>query len=78
MNESVKKIPFNKKIKATLDDYVSNDMFGPVEAIAAAVDKFMLKRLFEERRFLRTINRNNKTTEPIHICNLLKLQIDID
>ena len=44
--------PIHKKIMATRDDYVNNDMFGQDEAIAAAVDKrkFLLKRLLEDQR----------------------------
>ena len=39
----------HKKIMATRDDYVNNNMFDPDEAIAAAVKKrkFLLKRLLE-------------------------------
>ena len=38
-----------RKIMATRDDYVNNNMFDPDEVIAAAVDKrkFLLKRLLE-------------------------------
>ena len=44
--------PFHKKIMATRDDYVNNDMFDQDEAIAAAVKKrkFLLKRLLEDQR----------------------------
>ena len=43
--------PTHKKITATRDDYVNNDMFDPDEAIAVAVDKrkFLLKRLLEDQ-----------------------------
>ena len=54
MNESVKKDPIHRKIMATRDDYVNNNMFDPDKAIAAAVKKrkFLLKRLLEDlRRF---------------------------
>ena len=54
MDESVKKDPIHKKIMATRDDYVNNNMFDPDEAIAAAVKKrkFLLKRLLQDlRRF---------------------------
>ena len=46
-----KKDPIHKKIMATRDDYVNNDMFDQDEAIAAAVDKrkFLLKRLLEDQ-----------------------------
>ena len=53
--KALKKEPIHKKIMATRDDYVNNDMFDPDEAIAAAVDKrkFLLKRLLEDQgRFL--------------------------
>ena len=52
--KALKKDPIHKKIMATRDDYVNNDMFDPDEAIAAAVKKrkFLLKRLLEgQRRF---------------------------
>ena len=52
--KALRKDPIHKKIMATRDDYVNNDMFDQDEAIAAAVDKrkFLLKRLLEdERRF---------------------------
>ena len=50
MDESVKKEPVHKKIMATPDDYVDNDMFGQDEAMTVAVDKrkFLLKRLLED------------------------------
>ena len=50
--KALKKDPIHKKIMATRDDYVNNDMFDPDEAIAAAVDKrkFLLKRLLEDQR----------------------------
>ena len=46
------KDPIHKKIMATRDDYVNNDMFDQDEAIAAAVEKrkFLLKRLLEDQR----------------------------
>ena len=51
MDESTKKDPIHKKIMATRDEYVNNDMFDQDEAIAAAVDKrkFLLKRLLEDQ-----------------------------
>ena len=47
--KALKKDPIHKKIMATRDDYVNNNMFDPDEAIAAAVNKrkFLLKRLLE-------------------------------
>ena len=47
--KALKKDPIHKKIMATRDDYVNNNMFDPNEAIAAAVKKrkFLLKRLLE-------------------------------
>ena len=51
----LKKDPIHKKIMASRDDYVNNDMFDQDEAIAAAVDKrkFLLKRPLEDQgRFL--------------------------
>ena len=47
--KALKRDPIHKKIMATRDDYVNNNMFDPDEAIAAAVKKrkFLLKRLFE-------------------------------
>ena len=47
--KALKKDPVHKKIMATRDDYVNNNMFDPHEAIAAAVNKrkFLLKRLLE-------------------------------
>ena len=53
--KALKKDPIHKKIMATRDDYVNNNMFDPDEAIAAAVKKrkFLLKRLLEgQGRFL--------------------------
>ena len=55
--KALKKDPIHKKIMATRDDYVNNDMFDPDEAMAAAVDnrKFLLKRLLEDQgRFSRS------------------------
>ena len=48
---ALKKDPIHKKIIATRDDYVNNDMFDPDEATAAAVDKrkCLLKRLLEDQ-----------------------------
>ena len=50
--KALRKAPIHKKIMATRDDYVNNDMFDQDEAIAAAVDKrkFLLKRLLEDQR----------------------------
>ena len=50
--KTLRKDPIHKKIMATRDDYVNNDMFDQDEAIAAAVDKrtFLLKRLLEDQR----------------------------
>ena len=47
----LKKDPIHKKIMATRDDYVNNDIFDQDEAISAAVDKrkFLLKRLLEDQ-----------------------------
>ena len=47
--KALKKDPIYKKIMATRDDYVNNNMFDPDEAIAAFVKKrkFLLKRLLE-------------------------------
>ena len=49
--KALKKDPIHKKIMATRDDYVNNDIFDPDEAIAAALDKrkFLLKRLLEDQ-----------------------------
>ena len=49
--EALKKYPIHKKIMATRDNYVNNNMFDPDEAIATAVKKrkFLLKRLLEDR-----------------------------
>ena len=48
--KALKKDPIHKKIMATRDDYVKNNMFDPDEAIAAAVKrKFLLKRLLEDQ-----------------------------
>ena len=48
--KALKKDPIHKKILATRDDYVNNNMFDPDEAIAAAVKKrkFLLKLLLED------------------------------
>ena len=47
--KALRKDPIHKKIMATRDDYVNNNMFDQDEAIAAAVKKrkFLLKRLLE-------------------------------
>ena len=47
--KALRKDPIHKKIMATRDDYVNNNMFDPDKAIAAAVKKrkFLLKRLLE-------------------------------
>ena len=49
--KALRKDPIHKKVMATRDDYVNNDMFDQDEAIAAAVDqrKFLLKRLLEDQ-----------------------------
>ena len=49
--KALRKDPIHKKIMATRDDYLNNDMFDQDEAIAAAVDKrkFLLKRLLEDQ-----------------------------
>ena len=49
---ALRKDPIHKKIMATRDDYVNNDMFDQDEAIAAAVKKrkFLLERLLEDQR----------------------------
>ena len=49
--KALKKDPIHKKIMATREDYVNNNMFDPDEAIAAAVKKriFLLKRLLEHQ-----------------------------
>ena len=49
--KALKKDPIHKKIMATRDDYVNNNMFDPDEAIAAAVKKrkFLLKQLLEDQ-----------------------------
>ena len=49
--KALKKDPIHKKIMATRDDYVNNDMFDQDEAIAAAAGKrkFLLKRLLEDQ-----------------------------
>ena len=48
--KALKKDPIHKKIMATRDDYVNNNMFDPDEAIAAAVKrKFLLKRPLEDQ-----------------------------
>ena len=49
--KALKKDPIHKKIMATRDEYVNNNMFDPDEAIAAAVKKrkFLLKRLLEDQ-----------------------------
>ena len=50
--KALRKDPIHKKIMATRDEYVNNDMFDQDEAIAAAVDKrkFLLKLLLEDQR----------------------------
>ena len=49
--KALKKDPIHKKIMATGDDYVNNNMFDPDEAMAAAIEKtkFLLKRLLEDQ-----------------------------
>ena len=49
--KALKKDLIHKKIMATREDYLNNDMFDPDEAVAAAVDKrkFLLKRLLEDQ-----------------------------
>ena len=49
--KAFKKDPIHKKIMATRDDYVNNNMFDQDEAIAAAVKKrkFLLKWLLEDQ-----------------------------
>ena len=46
-----KRDPIHRKIMATRDNYVNDDMFYPDEATAGAVDKrkFLLKRLLENQ-----------------------------
>ena len=68
--KALKKDPIHKKIMATRDDYVDNNMFDPDKAIAAAVKKktFFAERAFRRSRtFSRTMNPS--TTEPkINYC----------
>ena len=49
--KALRKDPIPKKIMATREDYVNNDMFDQDEAIAATVGKrkFLLKRLLEDQ-----------------------------
>ena len=49
--KALKKDPTHKKIMATRDDYVNNNMFDQDENTAAAVKKrqFLLKRLLEDQ-----------------------------
>ena len=49
--KTLKKDPIHKKIMATRDDYVNNNMFDLDEALAAAVKKrkFLVKRLSEHQ-----------------------------
>ena len=49
--KALKKDPIHKKIMATRDNYLNNNMLDPDEAIAAAVKKrkFLLKRLLEDQ-----------------------------
>ena len=49
--KALKKDLIHKKVMATQDDYVNNDMFDLDEAIATAVNKrkFLLKRLLEHQ-----------------------------
>ena len=49
--KALKKDPIHKKIMATRDEYVNNNMFDPDEAIAAAVKKrkFLLKWLLDDQ-----------------------------
>ena len=49
--KALKKDLIHKKIMATQEDYVNNNMFDPDEAIVAAVKKrkFLLKRLLEDQ-----------------------------
>ena len=49
--KAFKKDPIHKKIMATRDDYVNNNMFDSDGAIAAAVKKrkFLLKRPLEDQ-----------------------------
>ena len=47
----LKKDPVHKKIMATKDAFVNEDMFDPDEALSAAIDKrkFLLKQILENR-----------------------------
>ena len=47
--KALRKDPIHKKIMATRDDYVNNDMFDQDEAVSAAVRKFLLKGLLEDQ-----------------------------
>ena len=49
----LKKDPVHKKIFHTIDAFVKNDDFDPVEAIEAAIDKrkFLIKRLLKDHEF---------------------------
>ena len=50
--KALKKDPIHKKIMASRDDYVNNNMFDADEATAAAVKKrkFLLKWLLEDQQ----------------------------
>ena len=69
--KALKKYPIHKKIMATRDDYVNNNMFDPDEAIAAAVKKrkFLLKRLLEDQEHFpeQRIQKHN-TKSKINYC----------
>ena len=51
LSASIENDPIHKKIMATRDNFVKNDMFDPDEAMAEAVDKrkFLLKELLEDQ-----------------------------
>ena len=59
--KALKKDPIHKKIMATRDDYVNNNMFDPDEAIAAAVVfavVFAETAFRRSRTFFRAMNPN--------------------
>ena len=47
--KALKKDPIHKKIMATRDDYVNNNMFDPDEAIAAPLRKVFAKTALEDQ-----------------------------
>ena len=59
--QQLKKDPVHKEVMETRDRFINEDGFDSKEAIEAAIDKrkFLLKRLFRDKRQSHDVNEND-------------------